>query len=652
MKTIRQRAKAWIGLVLPFLLASALMFTVMAACNASISAAQRQMQEHREALNAFSQSIERQLKEVDNQLSLKIVKNEDLKRFLGRSDESALSMTDYYASRELRAFQAENKLIHSVYMYRGQDGQILSTSYKKAADRFNDREFFRSLLAQGAYNEWSSGRKLSEYPLAVPEEQVISFAKNMSTFSGSDGVIVVNVQVKELFGRAAGSLSEAFYVRVADAGGALLYDNLPQATEPGDESKLARALDETALTGPNWTIESGVADERLIRAAERAVVIRNLTVAAGIFLILALFVVYFRKASKPLRQILGQIEASGHAAFQTRGQDEYAIIGETIAKWTAHMKEYERQQAEANERLKRHFFRELLHDEDESIPPSIMEAETERYGIGEPGQALALIVIEIDGYDKLRLSGRKAEVKRRLPFLVNRWAEEHRVRAWTEWTMNKRLAVMTGVPGGFEADSNVRIAESVFQSLEANLGWSVTIAVGESIASLRHVHKAYRQALFALQHKLTSGGGSVLARKEAAGHEIASGKDFLRLTEEAAEKFKSLSADWEQVLNQYFDELDRQKLSDGNVRVWLALLLSRFEIVMESMRPEIRKFWGDRVYPKLSGMIKDSELLEEIREACLSLLQAAFTECLRESQNRSQRQLARQIRDFIESHQH
>ncbi|WP_059054075.1 helix-turn-helix domain-containing protein [Paenibacillus senegalimassiliensis] len=651
MKTMSKWRKVWVWIYLPVVFTAILTFLIVSACNSYIVAAQQQNLKQRDDIKAFSQSIERQLKELDKQLSLRIVKNGYMNRFLLRTDDTKLSMTDYYASQELRALLGDHKLLQSVYLYRGQDQQILSTGYKNAASQFHDREYLQSLLAEGAYNQWSSARELSEYPLSVPAEQVISLAKNMSSFSGSDGAIVVSVKLKELFSRAAaGNFSEKFSVLVTDANDQPLYSNLSQTYFVDDKSKGLSLPNETMLIGPGWKIESQLLDDSLSRAAEQAVVIRNLTVVAGILAILICFIIYFRKAFRPLKQILSQIEASGLAALHpSHGQDEYAIIGETITKWTDHMKEYSQQQTKAKEQLKQHFFRELLYDEEQTIPASIMEEESKHYGVGEQGNTLALMIIEIDGYEQLNLSGRKDEVKQNLLNMVKQWAEEHHCQVWTEWTMSKRLTVMTSLPGGMAGDTHFLTAQSVFEWTQARLEWSVTIGVGQSVILLRQVHKAYKQALFALQHKLTSGGGRVLTSKEVAGRELALGKDFLQLTEEAAEKFKSLSEDWKQVLNQYFDELDKQKLSDEHVRMLLALLVSRFEIMMESMKIEIRQFWAEQIYPKLLREIKHSELLYEIRESCLSLLGATFDEVLLENENRSQRRLAQQIRTYIET---
>lgn len=643
--------KVWVWIYLPIVFTATLTFLVVTACNSYIVAAQQQHLEQKNGLKAFSQSIERQLKELDKQLSLRMVKNGYMHRFLLRTDDTKLSMTDYYASQELRALLDENKLLQSVYLYRGQDQQILSTGYKNAASQFHDREYLQSLLADGAYNQWSSARELSEYPLSVPAEQVVSLAKNMSSFSGSDGALVVSVKLKDLFSRAAaGNFSDKLSVLVTDAEDMPLYSNLPPTYLIDDRSKDLLLPNEAMLTGPGWKIESRLLDDSLFRAAEQAVVIRNLTIMAGILAILSCFIIYFRKTFRPLKQILSQIEASGLPALHSsHGQDEYAIIGETITKWTDHMKEYSQQQAKAKEQLKQHFFRELLYDEEQAIPVSIMEEESKHYGVGEQGNTLALMIIEIDGYEQLSLSGRKDEVKQNLLNMIKQWAEEHHCHVWTEWTMSKRLTVMTSLPGELAEDIHFLTAQSIFDLIQARLEWSVTIGVGQSVTLLRHVHKAYKQALFALQHKLTSGGGRVLASKEVAGRELALGKDFLQLTEEAAEKFKSLSEGWEPVLNQYFDELDKQKLSDEHVRMLLALLVSRFEIMIESRTIDIRQYWAEHIYPKLLAKIKHSERLNEIRESCLSLLGATFKEVLLENENRSQRRLAQQIRTYIET---
>ncbi|OUS69695.1 hypothetical protein B1748_30615 [Paenibacillus sp. MY03] len=455
---------------------------------------------------------------------------------------------NYELSQNLQRFVNSASLIDSVYMYRQSDHMVLSNSILIHADEYADAAFIFAELGADGESSWSSARVFKEtrqstgrtiiskwYPYPIGTEEL--------------GGMVLNISVPALqaFFTGIGRIDYS-NLYVQDQAGNWLFGNVLAADMK--TLKVNSAL-QSDVTG--WTIFAGLNETYLFNSLR---LISGLWIASGLLIIvvgLGWLFYLVRKNYKPIEALTVRIEGySLKKSLQlSGGYDEFKYIEHALDKLLEESQMHSRQLDENRVLKEKLLFKELM-DGLEPTSAAELRGILYRKGFGAEVACWSVVQIEMDRYavfEKQFSRNDQHLLKFALKSVVEEMAQNHKLTVWAEWISDKHLAFVTGR----EKAANEQTWEHGFAGyldelldwVQANLSFTLTIAVGEETELLERLYLSHDTAAHLLHLKVSLGTNRRLDQRSLAFNAMTEYYPFLSVIHKISDLFKLGKEEWQ-----------------------------------------------------------------------------------------------------------
>ncbi|MCZ8521404.1 MULTISPECIES: helix-turn-helix domain-containing protein [Paenibacillus] len=555
----------------------------------------------------------------------------------------------YQVSKGLHRLTDDHPLIHSIYLYRARDGAVLTLSGMEDLRVFADRRFVEDAAGREGNSPWSGVRRLREWE-GEPETEVISLAKRALLPLGGDGIVVVNVKARGLFGIADEMINKDLTYMEIRNGDSRLYTSAEGAGLQAETSAEPTARLHSEALG--WEIVSGIKPGALLGGLS---LLSHLWVWIGGFAILISIGYLFyitRSHYKPIESIMRQIQAyQSGAGARPQNSDEFSFIGRVLDNLMNQTAQYEKQYKEDLLVRRRQVFLELLSGRPERSAAQWEELLT-RLGIGGGGGRYTAAVVEIDRYARFREQYSMRD-RNLLQFAVTNAAQEFAGRegltVWAEWTEEHRLGVL------FLEDREEAQAGNPAEVLDRLRTWtpvhlklSLTAGIGRPREEITQAGGSFAEALAALRYKMSLGGGRVLRCEDQAGQPAGDIHPYFGRIDALVRSFRLADEDWEDQAAELLLALEGDLLRDDAILVLLEYWAGALRRALEELGGETLTYWERQAEPELLQAMEELDTLEELLPSWKRTLEGLHRQYLAHTDRHGRRGLAGEIRRFIE----
>ncbi|MEK5029982.1 helix-turn-helix domain-containing protein [Paenibacillus sp. FSL R7-0302] len=562
---------------------------------------------------------------------------------------------DYGVAEVLLDFMSPLPMIDSVYLYRAADGKVLMQHFASRLTDFGDRSFIETAMGNAPSYTWSGIRDLQLFSGEDRPKSVISLVEQVPYFSGEQGLIVINVRKESLQALIQDMNMANTEICLKDAGGRA-FAGADTCSDPQVQDRAVSRM--SPYTG--WTIKVGMA---------RAEAFSLLSAFSNIWAILGFAAVVGGIAAmtyishrnyRPIEQVMSRIYRFGEdRSFgwkpQSKEGDEFAFIGHALESLIEQTNSYEQQQAEGILHRRNQLFKELLENSGQMSADNWVR-EAERIGMDGEFAGAVVGIAEIDFYEAFAAgySARdQALFKFTLRSVIQEISEKEGVSLWTEWIGPGRLGLLFRRSAGGEnadgaAEKALMIAESACSWVKQHLKFTATFGISGPAAGLGGLSGAYRQALGALDRKITAGPGRVYAAPAGSPLPPAEGMDVLVQAIGAVPQLYRLgNAEWKPLIERIFELLAGGNYSKEDIVRLLRLLETGLSREMQELPPEMKGIWNNGRLRGIPHSPESFEWIEELHGELVSSLEE-MEEALRSLRmNREQYTLANKVREYI-----
>ncbi|MBJ9990987.1 helix-turn-helix domain-containing protein [Paenibacillus sp. S28] len=580
------------------------------------------------------------LKNIELMLAGQTVNNDAINDFFNGS-ANASGLVNYKASNEIAKMRS-NLLIQSVYFYRYKDGLVLTGGYAAPIDDFTDKTFIQS-VPKATQNRWSPIRLYSEFPLIDPPERVISIVKNSR---GNEGIIVLNVKVDKLLSMAgsAGSGQRSF-LDIADVQGSTVF-----STEPAAQKTKPTTYLESDYIGLKYA-SGPVTPDLFGQAAVRSLAPLSILIPS-LLAILAYIMFVTRRNYRPIENIVRRISDYRHET-KPNASDEFSIIEQVFDNMLGRMNLIDRQEAENAIMRRKRFFYEL-QEEDTAFTASEWEDYARLFRMPEKGGGITVAIVEIDKYVPLMRGDRQQllEAKHRLETELGKRPELAAMVAGSDWIAGGRLALL--VNAGTDSISGTIGPDALMDGLRSwvqdAFPFSVTIGIGSVVDGLPEAKTSFREALAALQYKMTAGNNRVIVYSEIKNRENRVDTDYYKWAENLIHHFRLPAPAWRSDLDRIFGHLEERLLKEEELRLLLNDLTHRFARLIEELPPALQELWHAVSYSSMAGALRETGSVAEIRELYESLIGELYDQYAAILDKNSTNPVIYEVKKYIEDH--
>ncbi|NEN87094.1 helix-turn-helix domain-containing protein [Paenibacillus elgii] len=599
------------------------------------------------------QMIDHSLRETDGMLIHEIETNDKLRTFFQRNAGSQNYFSTYEVSKKINELVTFNTFIDSVYLYRFSDGMVISPAVFVPLEKFGDRTFLTGHLDSRIPYTLSERRIYSDAldPENRPPASVVSIVRRYPLLTGEQGVVVINIAVREIQKMLASmSSSQVSFVEIKDRNGNLITDPLPE-----NKGKEGTVLSRFVSDYTGWSYEGGVYDNHLFRYAS---VFSYLWIVSGFVVVAAgtIWMAYVtRRNYKPIESIISRINVySMHKSSKLtrKAKDEFNFIEQALDNLIEQSNTYQKLHEEDVIYRRRHFFLQLLEGRRPANPRD-WATELELFWTRSPGESIGLAVFEIDKYSamKERYSVRDQYLlKFVLNSVVKEIAEPLPVTVWPEWTADHRLTVLFQMVDAQNGDEQfiASLAESVRAWVEKNLDYTVTVGVGPCMAQVDDIPHSYAGALAALAYKSSLGLNLVIPHNERGLKLQGEPYRHLQLIRSLAQAFRAGGEDWRSIYSQIFSEVKDALFSrEEHVNLMNYFIYHLYREMME-FPPNVREIWKTETLPRLNQVLHTFDLVDEVETQFLDILTDTEKKIRLLQESRSKYTVIREVRSYIE----
>ncbi|MEI7025390.1 helix-turn-helix domain-containing protein [Paenibacillus sp. y28] len=599
-------------------------------------------------------SMETSLKGIERMVLDAIVSDEAFYSFFVRNQQSESGLIYYEISKEIRKMMNDNPLIQSIYLYRAEDGLVLTTNMMEKLDNFPDKAFVEQSVRQQQMG-WSAIRTYTDFSLQ-PGEEVISLSKKALLPFGNQGLIVVNVRVGMLLHIVDEMLNRDITFIDIWSGGNRVYPVELINSESGSEEQ-GKIITRAHSDYIGWDFVSGMKSSSMFGWVS-AISHIWILIGAGTILFGIVYMLYVtRRNYRPIEMILQQIQL-----HQLRGQpggagDEFSFIGKVIESLTDQTTLYEKQYKEDLLIRRKQFFQELLEGKT-PLSRSDWEASMSRLQLPGGFTSLTVAVIELDRYADFSAAYSSQDqglFKFALANVVQEFAHMERLSAWAEWIGDARLAVLfTAVDESGTERTEEQQADYILDKLRTwvavNLRLTVTIGIGREVTELDAIRDSFHEAGRALGYKMSLGNNQVIRVEEIEAEAPGDTHKYFQLMDAMSRQFRIADDTWPLQVDQLAHYLEQDVLSGEDIRQLLEYFQRLFQRSLEGLPPETAESWSREVSPLITRSLQQAETLEELLPTVTDALKQLHQDytAIRESKNHHQ--LVHAIRKYIEDH--
>lgn len=559
-------------------------------------------------------------------------------------------LLNYEVSKKLREMVNEYPMIHSIYLYRFRDDMVLSMdSYEPARD-FADRTFLKQPLGQTyPRSRWSPARIYGANPDSEQGEgeAVVSLSQRAQLPMGNEGIIVVNVSVRELLSRVEKMIDPKMtFLDIMDGSDRRIYTSLT------DHS--VRAMNTVRSSYLQWKFESGVLGGLSFGWLQ---VISRVWVLLGLLTILASLIYTLaitKRNYRPIERIIQQIQTyqSNRQGAKGTAKDEFSFIQKSLEKLIDQNAVYEEQVQEAHQARVKQAFVQLL-EEDESVSDKERKKTMLRLDFPFVFEEAFVSIVEIDRYAEFDRKYEKPSDQHLMKFALTNVLQEffapEQSKVWAEWIRANRLAVIHVAESPGERRSLALTFDDYRKWVRDNLDISVTIGIGTEVHRPEEIRRAYVETADALRFKLSLGRGRVIEYRSLPESRDAYTHEYYQSINAIVQEFRLGKPDWPVRAASLLERMKNDLMTNDELLHLLQYCKSLFERAMEELTFEFRSLWNDSIAPEWERAIR-LESMQEIEPIVADLCAQLYDGYMELMKSKHNNQLVIEIRQYIEEH--
>lgn len=602
-----------------------------------------------------SETMSRSLNEIQNALLEELATSDKIKQFVEHDnpqpDNEALLF--YSISSALNDLALNNHLIHSIYLYRADDGLIIMQNRKDTLDTFFDKDFIKSMSAHPQTDRWSEVRNIRESD-SEQEIPVISLVKKLPIPFGSQGIAVINVEVRVLQ-ENLDKLSDhkVTLMQAVDEQGIVVMSSEPMNVGSA-ELNPEEVISDIPIPGTGWSIHSGIKAGQLFAWVS---LISYFWLAAGILTIVSSlgYLIYISKRNyRPIQLMinkLGSIQLRSLPAG--RELDDLSFIEQAMEGLIEQAQHYE-QRHHANLLVRRRqLFSELMNGTGK-ITEEEWKDGVPAFQKQAPIREMGVIVAEMgrqDAFTADHVPEDQTVLKLALQNIVQEFFSAH-LSVWSEWIGVSRLGIIYAVPQDCEhsPDRLVDIIETSQQWIEEHLGVDFVFAGGSSVRDWEELHHSYSSALQALGHKLTRDRKAVIMIDHLAGRPAVETYAYWPKAAAIAKAFRLTHDGWRTQLAELFADFSHYMLRDEDITMVLETMIHLLEREIGNgigASESMRLAWEQA---DLQRMVRKSATLQELVANMTSALGELYRTYVSVCEANSYQAVIIEMRNYIEEH--
>lgn len=598
-------------------------------------------------------SMDTSLRGIERLILEEMNHNQRFTEFFEAGGGEADRFLHFEVSKEFRKIKNENPMIHSIYFYRAKDDLVITENTVEKLGNFHDQSFVRQMLERAPDRHWSPPRLYSDLSLQS-EYRVVSISKRALLPFGSQGIVVVNVEVESLLGIVDQMInSEITFMEIRSHEGHLIY---PRAAEEGDaagESSRGTAVSRLSSDYLHLTFVSGIKSGAMFAWIK---LISHIWLGIAIATVLAgtVYMIHVtRKNYRPIQAIMEQIQSFQHRSMSKgKDGDEFSFIGKVLENLMEQSVHYEKQHREDLIVRRRQLFQELIEGKS-NVTQETWKLHMERFQMPRRFSRLIAAVVEVDQYRSFQ-SRYTEEDQQLLKFALTNVANEFYTGsnhyAWCEWISAKRLAILFlyGDEETFEPEPLSETMEQFRTWVAVNLKFSVTVGIGPAVSEIRGISASFQKALNALSYKMALGNNQVISFSELMGEPAPDIHRYIQQINKLVEDFRFCGPAWVHQAEQLALNLEKDLLRDEDLHYLIQYLTSLFSRSMGDYPPETAGYWLEQVRPGLLGVLEEAETLEEALPVVTGSLKRLHEHHVSVRELKNQKHLMNDIRVYIE----
>lgn len=551
----------------------------------------------------------------------------------------------YETVKQMSGMVYRNKLIDSIYLYRNLDGRILTSNGLAQMDAFLDKAFIQHALTVEAERTWSPVRSFRQIN-SERSRDVISFYKKLPLPFGSEGMIVVNVNMYGIERMIEGmTASQISFMRIVDGDGNLVY--APHAdTDPKGEI-LTRIRSESI----GWTFESGIRSGQLFAWVSVVsyiwIVIGVLTVILG-----TVYIIYItRKNYKPIQVMMNRIQALQMQGGHIPAKSELVVIDHALERLIEQTMQYEQQHHENLLVQRRQLFLDLIEGE----RLASLQHKLERLmPLQSAPERFVFIAAEINQYGKFRETYSSQDqnmLKFTLMNLFQELTSEEEMNGWSEWISGSQMGIIIGVNQAADVsqDSLRSLADKCLVWVSSNLGLSLAIGIGPVVDGWEDLPASYQAANAALKHKLSLGQNMVVMSEGIPDHKSSlQSYKYLQLFSEIVREFRIADEGWRLKVEGMFDSLQKDSMKDEQIRMLLHALIQMMGREVGDMSDSLRKTFDNPTIGIFYSELDEAATLHEVQAVLLKWMTEIYRIYVSVNETKSYRAMISEMKIYIE----
>jgi len=295
-------------------------------------------------------TVEGAARDIESTVLRELAVNRSMYEFMDTSSEGNMRLTQYELSKDLNKLAESYPAIQSIYVYRARDGMVLTLQEIMPLGNFPDKEFVAAHFPADRTQKWLNARLFTDSDLSK-SERVISLIQRFPLPLGSEGIVVVNVNVEKLIALTEDMRSDGLSVMEIRDGqtGIPLYFASGIDAEEGDtalHNKKSFSFQHRS-TYLGWIFYSGIKEGSLFAWVS---VISYIWITIGILVLMAsLFacIYIYKRNYRPVELLLNRIQQFPlqHLPKQ-KAADEFAYIEKALENLLETNRQYEQRQQE------------------------------------------------------------------------------------------------------------------------------------------------------------------------------------------------------------------------------------------------------------------------------------------------------------------
>ncbi|PYI57479.1 helix-turn-helix domain-containing protein [Paenibacillus flagellatus] len=597
------------------------------------------------------QSLDNEFRQIDNLVSGEIAADDTMMDFFKKSLREDRFYSMVQPGTKLKTMMTAMPLIDSIYLYRHADGTVLTPYAVFSIEQFNDQKVILEALGQLSLNRpWMTVRK--GFSGDEPAE-LISLVRYTPLFTGTDGLIIVNVRAESVAKLVKSMTSSIPSNRIAIHD----RDGHPVYVEEHEDGFLKTEYRSDYL---GWNVRNGVVNGNLFRIVSTLSKYWILVCLAFFLLGLVWIVLVTRKNYKPVQSIVDRIryfaEQKQTELFKKESDDEFKIIGSALESLLDQAEVFQRQHEENLYYRRKTFFAEWLEGE-RPLKPEEWRREMESLELPHSFAEFVVCTVKINKYHSFTDTYSRHDqslLKFVLTSVVKELSESGGAFCWAEWMTNDRLAVAVMIPetaaGGSPEERVKQLADDLIRWTVQHLHFGISVGIGSAVRRAEQVHESYGEAREALAYQPALGAPPVIGYWQIQTPDKHRSINPLQHIRELAVALRTGGAEWTGSFDRMFAEVRGGLYSRDEMTNLISYMAFFLQKELMELPSELHEAWTREGAAKLEEAAAEWETIDELEHKLRAVFERLSDRMSDIRSARSSYKLVQDMRAYLGEH--